>query len=75
MNEAPGIQNQDVVVTRVVNHFWIWQQVGKSRKRLDGPFDDLAQAESRAKALAGQLGSDAWFETEGGVATEIWTIR
>jgi hypothetical protein len=71
MGNARGIQDQDVVVTKVVNQFWVWQQVGKSRKRLNGPFDDLVQAESQAKVLAAEFGSDAWFETEGGVATQI----
>jgi hypothetical protein len=71
MEDAAGIQNNDVVVTKVVNQFWVWQQVGKSRKRLDGPFDDRAQAESRAKVLADEFSCDAWFETEGGVATDI----
>jgi hypothetical protein len=71
MNAPTGIQNSDVVVTKVTNQFWVWQQVGKSRRRLDGPLDDRVQAESRAKVLAAGFHSDAWFETEGGVATEI----
>lgn len=46
MSEPVGIQENDVVVTKVVSQYWVWQQVGKSRKRLDGPYDDLVQAES-----------------------------
>jgi hypothetical protein len=69
MNEGIAIQDNDVVVTRVVNQFWVWQQIGESRKRLDGPFADRAEAESRAKELANNIGSDPWFETESAIAT------
>jgi hypothetical protein len=69
MNEGIAIQDNDVVVTKVVNQFWVWQQFGKSRKRLDGPFADRAEAESRARQLADHHESDAWFETESEIAT------
>jgi hypothetical protein len=52
---------------RVVGH----NEVGKSRKRLDGPYDDLVQAESRAKVLATEFGSDAWFEDESKIVMAI----
>jgi hypothetical protein len=71
MDDAAGIQENDVVVTKVGLQYWVWQQVGKSRKRLDGPYDDLGQAESRAKVLAIEFGSDAWFENESKTATTI----
>ena len=71
MDAPTGIQNNDVIVTKVGPQFWIWQQIGESRKRLDGPLDDRAQAESLAKVLADEFNSGAWFETEGGVTTEI----
>lgn len=43
MNEGISIQDNDVVVTKVVNQFWVWQQIGESRKRLDGPSADRAE--------------------------------
>ena len=71
MDEPVGIQESDIVVTKVVSQYWVWQQVGKSRKRLDGPYDDLVQAESRAKVLATEFGSDAWFEDESKIVMAI----
>jgi hypothetical protein len=71
MFEPVGIQENDVVVTKVGPQYWVWQQVGQSRKRLDGPYDDAVQAESRAKVLASEFGSNAWFEDESKIVMAI----
>jgi hypothetical protein len=71
MSDAAGIQENDVVVTKVGPQYWVWQQVSTARKRLDGPYDDGVQAESRAKVLATEIGSAAWFEDESKAVTAI----